>query len=548
MKIYRQIILTVAAILGVSCSKDGADDSLSASRPTAPEGTTAAIVTPDDERILLKNPLSGWVLYSGIGSGLADNFWDVYDNMDCPDAPGGKVKLSDYSNVLYIKADWSAINPADNVYIWTEEGYEWAVQHLDEEKQPFARNLKYLMDGAKERGMKIAFTINTNSEDDAQSSTPKFVEDAGAKGYYTGASVFSGYPDDPIFQQYYEKFVKAFAARFNNPDEVEFISGLGLGKWGECHSFRYSTENTLGKGDESPRWAVYNWVTSLYADNFTRVPVVTNYHKMVGRTVESGTADQMSQDLLDLAISKGFAMRHDAFGMKSWYGTWEKSFIRGRRYKVPVIGEGGWVQSSHEGSWQGDYATVRELREGEYSDMQAACVNMMDLRYSSDMMTSETWSWFNDAYDLVLKFLREGVYRLNPYVVYLPETAAAGSSVLVQSRWENRGTAYFPANLKQWEGKYKMAYALLDSGTDEPLHVFVDDKAALETVTNVARIFDTTIDLTDVQPGTYTWAIGIVNIQKSDASGNPVPSVEMSVAEDDLTDEGWLRLADIEIQ
>ncbi len=42
--------------------------------------------------------------------------------------------------------------------------------------------------------------------------------------------------DDPIFQKYYEKFIRALAKDFNDPDKVQFVSGSGFGKWGEYHS------------------------------------------------------------------------------------------------------------------------------------------------------------------------------------------------------------------------------------------------------------------------------------------------------------------------
>lgn len=537
--IISPLFFAVSAVLGLSsCSKDsGTDDSGGGINLDA---LTQISVSPDRTRILLENPLSGWVTYSGIGDGLADNYWDLYDDFDCADAPdgSGKVSVWDYSNVLYIKADWAAMNPEDGVYIWEQ----------DPSYSDFAYRLHYLMDGAKERGLKIAFTINTNSEDDHTNSTPDFVREEDPSSCYattTGsATVYSGYPDNQTFQKYYEKFVKAFAQRFDNPDEVEYISGLGLGKWGECHTFRYSTETTLGVGDESPRYDVYDWATSLYADNFTHVPVVTNYHKMVGRTASAGSADDMSQTLLELAISKGFSMRHDAFGMKSYYGSWERNFIAGHRYEVPVLGEGGWVAGSHGTSYQGDgYANIRELRQGEYDEMQRAYVNMMDLRYNSNVSQSETYLWFNEAFDLVEQFLQEGVYRLYPNTLWLPESVNAEESLTVRSRWSNLGNAYFPADLKQWQGKYKMAYALLDNESGEAMYTFVDSAAQLQKVVkNSMQTFDTELDLSGVSAGDYTWGIAIVNTEKSNA-----PAVELSCRESDLTDSGWLKLMEVTI-
>lgn len=99
------------------------------------------------------------------------------------------------------------------------------------------------------------------------------VFDAGAK-YYTDNGKRSPYPDDPIFQEKYAKFIEAFAQKYNDPDLVEFIDGYGLGKWGEAHTMKYI--------DPKNREAVFNWITDLYVKHFTKVPLVINYHRWMG--------------------------------------------------------------------------------------------------------------------------------------------------------------------------------------------------------------------------------------------------------------------------
>ena len=94
--------------------------------------------------------------------------------------------------------------------------------------------------------------------------TPNFVKEAGAKGYETqtgSVKVWSPYPDDPIFQKYYEKFIRALAKDFNDPDKVQFVSGSGFGKWGEYHSVWYYQVRELGKPELPTREAVFDWVT-----------------------------------------------------------------------------------------------------------------------------------------------------------------------------------------------------------------------------------------------------------------------------------------------
>ena len=88
-----------------------------------------------------------------------------------------------------------------------------------------------------------------------------------------------------------------------------------------------------------------------------------------------------------------------------------------------------------------------------------------------------------------------------------------------------------------------MAYALLDRETGEALYTFVDSAAQLETVVkNSMQTFDTSLDLSEVSAGDYTWGIAIVNTQKEN-----IPAIELSVPEDDLTDEGWLEIADVTV-
>lgn len=98
---------------------------------------------------MYRNPFSGWVLYSGLGDGLADDYWEQYDHLQCPSVPGGYVKVSDYASMLLIRVRWSDANPERGVYIW-DDGVNT--------KQ--AQRLRMLMEGAKERGLKLAVQLH----------------------------------------------------------------------------------------------------------------------------------------------------------------------------------------------------------------------------------------------------------------------------------------------------------------------------------------------------------------------------------------------------
>ena len=78
-----------------------------------------SIVTVKQNRnIILHNPLSGWVLYAGIGDGLSSTFWQDYDNFPSSE---GTVKVSDYANTLYLRGAWADFNPEEGKYAWNSD-------------------------------------------------------------------------------------------------------------------------------------------------------------------------------------------------------------------------------------------------------------------------------------------------------------------------------------------------------------------------------------------------------------------------------------------
>lgn len=498
-------------------------------------------ITPD-EQVLLRNPMQGWVIYAGLGDGLADNFWSLYDDFDCvEDGVAKKVKVSDYATTLYIRAAWSLFNPSEDVYVWDE----------GQENTAAGRRFRMLMNGAMERGLKVAFTFVVDSRDKSFDFTPAFVRSAGAEGYtsQTGSrTVWSPYPDDPVFQAKYEKFLRAFAAKYDDPDVTMFVSGFGLGKWGETHSLLYKNADK-----DAAREAVFEWITDLMSDVFQKVPIVINYHRNILMTTNDSnpTLRAASKAYIDRAVAKGFSLRHDAFGMGSYYRQWELDYALSQKHNRPILMEGGWVESSHGSSAYSDaawtdqshtYTNYADVRRGEYSDGRASFVNMMDLRYNNNTNQSETHSWFTAAFDLVKSFIREGGYRLYPDQITVPVEAKRGMSVNLSHRWNNLGWGYCPNNIPQWNYKYRVAFALLDEDNTVK-HVFVDNTTDPSTWINGTPVsYNTTVSLADVPLGTYKWAVGIVDTSKNNEIG-----LSLSVDQNLLTSEGWLPLDDINV-
>ncbi|MGF6822867.1 hypothetical protein M2317_001774 [Microbacterium sp. ZKA21] len=515
MGVVGALAATSALILPSSASAATAAASGTASEPRTASGLSesagrsrTATFAHDAGRVL-RNPLNGFVLYST--ATVADDYWEHYDNMVVPGLDG-PVRVSDYAPTLYMRLSWAVLNPAEGVYGWdTDEKLKWMLQN------------------ARDRDMRLAFRVVVDSRDKPLGFTPDYVRAAGAQGYESTSGtkvLWSPYPDDPIFQRKYEAFLTAFAARFGDPEEMDFIDGYGLGKWGEGHSMKYL--------DIANRDAVWKWNIDLYSRLFPTVPLAVNYHRMIGGEKDWGTADPNSRALLDYAYQdKGWILRQDAFGMTTYYGQWEREVAGAYLYKRPIILEGGWVTHSH--SYSDDprgYETPGDVRQGEYDDGQQAHVNSMDFR------VGETESWFEDRFDLVQAFNEKGGYRLHPGAVTVPAKVAPGGQVAIQHSWVNQGWGFLPNDIPAWNHKYRVAFALLDNA-GKAVDVRVD--AAVEPATwrsHRSYEYTTTATIGAVPKGHYRWALAIV-----DTTTGSTPAIELATSST-TTADGWLVIAD----
>jgi len=486
-------------------------------------GTT--LVKPKFDRSTpLRNPLNGWVMYAARTAEPA--YWDT--EFYVPDL-GKKVKAIDYASACYVRTSWTSLNPTDGVYTWKDKNTQ----------------IGRLIQGALERGVPIAFRIVVDGRDQGM-NTPQFVFDAGAEYYLENAAYptrITPIPQDPVFRQYYTKLIEALAQDFNDPGKCAFIDAYGLGKWGEAHNVIYEDPNTAtGANTEKLKEEVFEWVTDLYTRCFTNVPLVINYHRVVGHPSSwENAANPNTDKLLARAINKGYSLRSDAFGMTDYYGSWERAFAKTWMYKRPIIMEGGWITGGTHRYWIDSSKKYREnhpedVRRGEFDTSAEAHVNMMDFRAGY-----ETETWFTLCFGLVQRFISEGGYRLYPDEIYLPENINKGSRITINHRWRNAGWGYFPNNIPQWNYKYKVAFALLDSN-DHVKQVFIDPDSEPSTW---LKENPTSYDLkttADVPAGNYTWAVAIVDTK----AGNQ-PAIQLALS-DKKTADGWVKLLDVQVK
>jgi len=482
-------------------------------------GVTAEYVsiTPRyDSKTVLRNPLNGWVMYASRSAD--ESYWDT--EFFVPEL-GKKVKAIDYASACYIRTSWSSLNPEDGVYTWND---------------PKSR-ISTLIRGAEERGLPIAFRIVVDGRDQGQ-NTPSFVFDAGAKYYLENPEIpdrQTPYPQDPVFRKYYTKFIEALAKEFNDPERTSFIDAYGLGKWGEAHHVVYQDPKTAKSEDiEKIKEEVLDWVTDLYARTFTKVPLVINYHRLVGHPESWAPANPNSDRLLVKAIAKGYSLRHDAFGMTGYYQGWEKDFAAKWNFKRPIIMEGGWITSKTHSYWTDPSGKYRkghpeDVRNGEFEASEQAHVNMMDFR------VGDTGSWFEKSFPLVQDFVSKGGYRVYPDEVSLPKQIKANSRATITHHWKNMGWGYLPNNIPQWNHKYKVAFALLDTKNNVK-QIFVDRESEPANWIKGKGVSYSLNANVDLPVGNYTWSVAIVDTTKKNQ-----PAIKLAV-EGGAMPNGWVRL------
>ncbi len=470
-----------------------------------------------DTITVLRNPLTGWVMY--LGRTWDENFWQTegYDNISV--GQGATVRVSDYANTAYMRTSWSSLEPEEGKYVW-----------LDSQSR-----LSKLFQSVRKRNMRLAFRIVVDCRDQGQ-NTPLYVKEAGACGFYdpNNPKVWSPYPDDPVFQAKYEKFIKAFANYFDNPDMVDFIDAYGLGKWGESHAVRYK--------DYKNKLQTFSWITTLYSCSFKKVPLLLNYHRLVGDTLSWAAPNQHSKQMIEEAIGKGYSLRHDAFGMTGYYMDWEKDFAKEWLFRRPIVFEGGWITKAHHRYWIDPCGKYRnghseDVRKGEYEIAGETHVNMMDLR-----INDETRSWFGKCFDLVKRFNQEGGYRLYPTEITFPKIALKNTTIKVQHSWRNLGWGYCPTNIPQWNQKYKVCFALKDNNGQIIYKHVAKETDLSKWIKGKDGQYETSINLQGLSSGKYSLLVALVDTTRAEQ-----PGLEMAV-DKSLQDKGWLFVGNLRIK
>ena len=449
---------------------------------------------------VLRNPAMGWGLYADI----------VGKHPDPDDWWSGLEPGIPKANFFYYRCRWSTLEPEEGKYAWDhDERFQAMVGH------------------AKKHGLKLAFRVIVRSQDNAEQATPDYVRQAGAEGFpcRSNENFWEPYPDDPIFQEKFTKFIQAFGKTFDDPEIVDFVDGNGLGWWGEQHHLDLKNPE---KKDE-----VLEWICSAYASAFRRVLLAYCFGSEFGLESE-----------LQIAVRQyGYIPRRDGLGSE-WFTQPQKDFINEHFPDFPLIGEicywnlDGYRSTSFPLDRIRKFNNIREVLVGSVADALEGRVNTLDLRNPPDVKV-----WFREAPDLIDKFIAEGGYRLLPKMIEFPKEVSAGADNEYRHSWVNIGCGVCPNANPRWNKKYQVAFALFaEDASQEPKAIAVDSAAEPSRWIKEKNTDYVSSIAWNVPPGTYRLAVGIVDTTLQNQIG-----IRCAVANPKRTD-GWIEVGTLSVR
>jgi hypothetical protein len=348
------------------------------------------VVSPQDNEKVLTNPGMGWMFHH------YDNSLKIYtSSLQPPD----KVEEFPGVSVVYLRLAWSYLEPQEGQFRWSI---------LDTPIQKWTQ-----------AGKQVAFRFTTaeGPNEAGGYATPKWVKDAGAKGYYVlnGKIVKDGpewEPDfnDPIYLAKLDHFLAAAAEHYDGKPQVAFVD-VGFGLWGEGHTY----SSTFIPYDAS---TICRHI-DLYKKNFKKTLLIANDDFAIqGRGLE----------VLGYARDQGLGLRDDSILVQGGERAYYHAYLSYNFWpRVPVILESEhYGDSKRIGAWQDGHLYLQAVED-----------------YHASYATVH---WFPRAFlaenrQLIHDISMRLGYRLQLQEVSWPATIVTGSSFQVGYRWANVGVA-----------------------------------------------------------------------------------------------------------
>ena len=376
-------MISAGNILKRNALAEGEEEEASAA-VTQQDGTCHAAMT--DNGNALVNPMMGWTMH--FYSNILENYGSKLEASDTlDDFPG--------LSTVYLRVPWAFVEPQEGVFVW---------ELLDTPAQRWIEKGKY-----------VAFRISA-MESWLYHATPKWVFDAGAKGYDVEGNYFEPEYDDDIFIEKVENFIKVFAARYDHNPNVAFIDVGHFGMWGEGHTVMTSPKHGHEWGIETQKRHI-----DIYVRHFrtTQLCISDDYagHDKPGSRLP----------ITDYAFSKGVTLRDDSILVQPPPRNWYHSELAQQFWPtLPVILEhehyGGSVE---RGSWNKDLL-MKAVED-----------------YHASFMSIHWWPriLLDENRDVIERINRRMGYRLCVEQVEWPASIQRGEGFTIKSRWYNAGVA-----------------------------------------------------------------------------------------------------------
>jgi hypothetical protein len=377
-----------------------------------------------DATIPLANPHKGWYHH------FFDNTVEKYlleSDDELTKFPG--------MDHIYLRLAWSYLEPVEGRFNWS------------------------VVDGpiAKwtARGLGVAFRISCKETGtnriEQQFATPRWVRDAGARGgFYRRGKVegpdapWEPVYDDAVFLAKLEKFLAAFAARYDGQPWLRYVDIGSLGDWGEGHT---SSGSKLKYG-----YAALERHVDLHLKCFKKTPLVISddyvtslaspedRRRLHAKLLAAGVSYRDDSPLVDwfiTAYSKTFTVRSPELFADAWPQT---PTVFELEHYGSVKRMGNWL--AQPGS---SLAKFGAGRTG--ADYFRGALELLHATYIGYHGYAREWLADNPA--LTGELLNRCGYWFFPHTVTLPETLVAGQTNSITVRWQNRGVAraYHPYEL-----------------------------------------------------------------------------------------------------
>jgi hypothetical protein len=461
----------------------------------------------DATRVLV-NPHKGWYHH------YPDNHPNKYliaRDSDLLEFPG--------MDHVYIRLAWAYLEPM-------EGQFDWAV-------------IDRIIEKWTAHGLGISFRISCKETStdrvEQQFATPRWVMEAGAKGgyYRRGEVVGPDGPweplfDDPIFLEKLERFLAAFAARYDDKPWVRYVDVGSIGDWGEGH-----TSSGSGK---TLSLAVRKLHVDLHRKYFKRAPLVIS-DDFVHALTDPTDRETLHRHIL----ANGISYRDDSIMVNGYFSSTSDRFtVRSPEYfadayrVTPTVFElehYGKVKSL--GNWEvrPDSPAAKFGRGKSGPDFFRGALELLHATYLGYHADAREWLTDNPA--LTRDLLNRCGYWLFPVNIELPATLVAGTPATLRLTIDNRGVAptYHPYELRV---KFSAGHAS---------HVAIVGRADKSWLPGAPIIVQSQLAVpSDLKPGRYTVSLGLFD----SSSGKDRP-VELALQATLREPEGYYRVAEVEV-